>query len=123
MGLLNSLFAPKPQVYPTPVTDDTFAELVLKSDKPVLLDFTSASCAPCQKLKPVLLAVQTKYPDDLTVVTAEVAANSKAAARLKVRSTPTLILFRGGRELGRVSGFRPRSYWEGMIEQELLGGG
>jgi thioredoxin 1 len=122
VGLFDAIFSKKVKVPPTIVTDDNFGDVVLKSERPVLVDFSSSTCAPCQKLTPVMIDLQSKYPDVLTVALADVGRNRKAASALKVRSTPTLILFQGGKERGRVSGFRPRSYWEGMVEAELLGG-
>jgi thioredoxin-like negative regulator of GroEL len=122
MGLLDGLFGKKEAVPPTVVTDENWEEVVLRSDKPVLVDFSSATCAPCQKLKPVLAQVQSKYPEVLTVAFAEVGKTRRAAGKLGIRSTPTLVLFDKGKERGRVSGYRPRSYWEGMVEAELLGG-
>ena len=121
MGFFDSLFGSRPTVHPTPVSDETFRDEVLSSDKPVLVDFTSTTCAPCQRLLPVLTDVQTRYPDDIKIAVADVAKNRQIAAKLGVRSTPTLVLFRDGEELGRTSGFKPRSYWEGMIRHELRG--
>ncbi len=120
MGLLDKLFAPKPKVIPTPVrTLADFERHVLRSEQPVIVDVWSPSCAPCRQLAPVLVDVATAHRDRVRVV--EIGTESEPAllARLGVRATPTLIVFRRGREMGRVVGFKPRSWFEEMIETEF----
>ena len=89
------------------VTDDAFAAEVLESELPVLVDFTAAWCPPCRVMKPVLAELDAER-DDLRVVQLDVDADQRTAAEYGVLSMPTFILFRGGREVKRLVGARPR---------------
>lgn len=120
MGFLSNLFAPSKKVIPTPVRDlASFQSEVVGSELPVIVDVWSESCAPCRQLAPVLVDVATRHEGRVRVV--EVSADSEPAlmARLRVRATPTLIIFDGGEELGRMAGFRPGSWFDEMIEAEF----
>ncbi|HEU4655884.1 MAG TPA: thioredoxin [Capillimicrobium sp.] len=89
------------------VTDDRFTADVLESDRPVLVDFTAAWCPPCRVMKPVLEELAAER-DDVRVVTLDVDANPQTAARYHVLSMPTFVLFRGGAEVQRLVGARPK---------------
>jgi thioredoxin 1 len=106
------------QTIPT-VTDEGFPAAVLESDLPVLVDFTAAWCPPCRVMKPVLAELAAERAD-LRVVQLDVDAHQQTAARYSVLSMPTFILFRGGQEIGRLVGARPKRRLEGELA-ELLG--
>lgn len=89
------------------VTDAAFAAEVLASEQPVLVDFTAAWCPPCRVMKPVLAELAAER-DDLRVVQLDVDADQRTAAEYGVLSMPTFILFRDGREVGRLVGARPK---------------
>lgn len=126
MGWLDRLLggAASPQVLPERVRDSaTFRRMVIESDRPVIVDVWSPSCGPCKKLEPVLIDVATRYAGKVRVVEiATVDADPMLLARLDVRSTPTLLVFDRGEELGRSTGYRPASWFDQMIEAELLRG-
>ena len=123
MGILGSLFGarpPKERVTPDSVRDlDSFSRLVLKSDVPVIVDVWSESCAPCKQLVPVLINVATKYEGRVRVVEIDTTAEPQLLSRLGVRATPTLIMFEGGHEVGRMAGFRPEGWFDEMIAAEF----
>jgi thioredoxin 1 len=100
------------------VTDDAFAAEVLESERPVLVDFTAAWCPPCRVMKPVLAELAAER-DDLRVVQLDVDADQRTAAEYSVLSMPTFILFRGGREVQRLVGARPRRRLEAELEAAL----
>ena len=122
MGLLDWIFGGAgKKVVPERVRDvASYERLVLGSDRPVIVDVWSPSCAPCKKLEPVLIDVATRFADRVRVVEIGIAdAEPRLVARLGVQSTPTLIIVHRGRELGRQSGWRPASWFEQMIEAEF----
>jgi thioredoxin 1 len=90
-------------------------------DRPgiTLLDFTAAWCGPCRAMKPVLDAVAAEYK--LPLVEVDVDADQATAERFAVRSTPTLVIWRDGREVGRIVGSRPRAFVAGVLDRALRG--
>ena len=100
------------------VTDDAFAAEVLESELPVLVDFTAAWCPPCRVMKPVLAELAAER-DDLRVVQLDVDADQRTAAEYGVLSMPTFILFRGGREVQRLVGARPRRRLDAELAEVL----
>lgn len=120
MSILGNLFGGGPKVTPTHIeTWDSFEEYVLKSDLPVIVDVWSPTCAPCSKLVPVLIDVATKYRGRIRVAELSTAAESRLLGALNVRATPTLLMFSGGKEIGRMAGFRPASWFDEMIAAEF----
>lgn len=119
MGILD-WFKGRPPVYPTPLaTVQDFEEQVENTDLPVILEVWSDTCPPCRRMVPVLEHVATRYADQVRVVTVGTAAEPALHQRLGVRATPTLIIFDGGRELGRMVGFRPEGWFDEMIRAEF----
>jgi thioredoxin 1 len=88
------------------VTDQDFEERVLKSEKPVLIDFWAEWCVPCHMVSPVVEEIAREHAQDVTVGKLNVDDNPETARRFGVLSIPTLILFAGGEERARVVGAR-----------------
>jgi thioredoxin 1 len=91
------------------VTDDSFADTVLASDRPVLVDFWATWCGPCKMVAPVLEEIANDKAGDLTVAKLDVDANPVTARDFGVFSIPTLILFRGGQEVKRIVGAKGKA--------------
>ncbi len=102
------------------VSDATFQRDVLESETPILVDFTAAWCPPCRMIAPHLEALDADR-DDLTVVQVDVDTEQGVAARYGILSMPTLVLFAGGRELGRIVGAQPRRRLEMQLDELLAG--
>lgn len=78
------------------VSDTTFDEVVLKSDKPVIVDFFAEWCGPCKAMAPALNELAADMKDTVTVVKVDVDKSPQTATKYNIRAMPTLLLFRGG---------------------------
>jgi len=87
----------------------------------VAVDFTAAWCAPCKAMDAVLTTLADTYAGRVKVIAVDVDAEPMLAQRHDVRSMPTLVLLRDGREVGRVVGSRPRAFVAGVLERALAG--
>jgi thioredoxin 1 len=86
------------------VNEDNFAEGVLRSDIPVLVDFWAAWCGPCRTLAPIVEAVAEQYGSAAQVFKVNVDDNPAVAQRYDIRGIPTLIIFQNGVENERLLG-------------------
>jgi thioredoxin len=84
-----------------------------------ILDFTAAWCGPCRQLRPVLDSLAKEY--GIPLVEVDTDHDPLTAQQYNVRSMPTVVLIRDGREVGRFVGARPRSFVAGMLDRALAG--
>jgi thioredoxin-like negative regulator of GroEL len=120
MSLLSKIFGTRPDVIPTHLdTRDDFERYVLQSDVPVIVDVWSETCAPCKQLVPVLIQIASKYAGKLRVAELSTQAEPRLLAELDVRATPTILVFDGGVEIGRMAGYRPAGWFDDMIATEF----
>jgi thioredoxin 1 len=91
------------------VTDDSFADDVLASSRPVLVDFWATWCGPCKMVAPVLEEIASEKVGELTVAKLDVDANPATARDFQVISIPTLILFRDGQPVKRIVGAKGKA--------------
>jgi thioredoxin 1 len=91
------------------VTDQSFKDDVLSSDKLVLVDFWAAWCGPCRMVAPVLEEIAAEHADTLTVAKLDVDANPATSRDYQVLSIPTLILFKGGEPVKQIIGAKPKA--------------
>lgn len=91
------------------VTDDTFTVDVLKSDKPVLVDFWAEWCGPCKMVAPVLEEIAGEHADKLTIVKLNVDENPRTAQEYQVLSIPTMSVFQGGQVVKSIVGAKPKA--------------
>ena len=90
------------------VTDATFETEVLKSSTPVLVDFSAEWCGPCKALAPTVHAVAKLYEGKLKVGQLDVDANVNTTMQFQVMGIPTLILFKDGKAVERITGLIPK---------------
>lgn len=94
------------------VTDATFEEMVINSDRPVLVDFWATWCGPCKMVAPEMEKIAAKYDGTVSVVKVDVDANPSVSQKYGIMSIPTIAFFRPGEQPMGVVGFRPMEQLE-----------
>ena len=97
---------------------ESFVDLI-KSNKPVLVDFTAAWCGPCKMMKPVLDELHQRMKDKIRIIKIDIDQSPAAANAYNVQSVPTLLLFQNGTVLWRQSGVMQAGQLEKIIEQRI----
>jgi thioredoxin 1 len=91
------------------VTDATFEAEVLKSSKPVIVDYWAEWCGPCRMIAPVLEEIATEYGEKLDVVKLNVDENPAVAQRYQILAIPTLNVFQNGEVVKQIKGAKPKA--------------
>jgi thioredoxin 1 len=97
------------------VTEQTFEDEVLKSEKPVIVDFWAEWCGPCHAVAPVLDRIVEERPDELKLVKVNIDEEQALAARFGIASIPTMVLFKDGEPAAAAIGAQPK----GSLERSL----
>jgi len=100
-------------------TDDNFEGEVLKSDKPVLIDFWAPWCGPCKAIGPIVEELAAQLKDSVKMMKLNVDESQKTAITYGVRSIPTLILFKDGKILDTLVGLVPKDKLEAFAKKGL----
>lgn len=101
------------------ITDSSFDADVIKSDKPVLVDFWATWCAPCKAIGPVIDAIAEEYEGRIAVGKVNVDDSPATPGKYGVRGIPTIILFKDGKVVDQVVGAVPKSQLEALINKAL----
>jgi thioredoxin 1 len=101
------------------VTDGSFEQEILKSDKPALVDFWAPWCGPCKALGPAVEELAAEYKDRIVVSKLNVDDNPLTAGKYGVRSIPTLLLFKNGEIMETVIGLVSKERLETLIKKAL----
>jgi thioredoxin 1 len=94
---------------PREVTDNDFDKEVLEAGKPVLVDFWAPWCGPCRMVAPIVEELAEEYDGKVEFVKLNTDDNPNTAVKYGIRSIPTLLVFKEGKPVGQIIGFRPKS--------------
>ena len=104
---------------PVEVDVYSFDDVVLQSDKPVLVDFWATWCKPCLMVAPILDELADEYDGQVTFTKVDLDQNQKIAANYGIMSIPALIIFKGGEPVANVVGARPKAELKKLVESVL----
>ena len=101
------------------VTDDSFEQDVLQSDKPVLVDYWAEWCGPCKMIAPILDEVSTEYAERLKIAKLDVDQNQATSLKYGIRGVPTLMLFKDGDMVATHVGALTKSQLTAFIDSNV----
>ena len=104
---------------PMAITDDTFETAVMEVGKPVLVDFWAEWCGPCKMIAPILDEIAEERADELMILKLDVDENPQSAIQFGVMGIPTLILFKDGEIVERITGYLPKDRFLAKLEPHL----
>lgn len=101
------------------VTKDNFDEQVLKSDSPVVVDFWAQWCGPCRAVAPIMDELAEAFDGKVRIAKVNVDDEGELAAKFRVMSIPTVMIFKGGQSVEKVIGARSKEEFSQVIQKHL----
>jgi thioredoxin 1 len=104
---------------PIAVSDSDFGQMVLQAKAPVLVDFWATWCAPCRMVAPVIDELAEEYDGRVSFVKLDVDQNPETASKYSIMSIPTLLIFKEGKPVAHMVGFRPKDEIKRSLDEAL----
>jgi len=104
---------------PIAVADSDFDQMVLQAETPVLVDFWAPWCAPCRMVAPVVEELAEEYEGRVNFAKLDVDQNPKTASKYGIMSIPTLLIFKKGKPVSHIVGFRPKTELKRSLDDAL----
>lgn len=104
---------------PIAIDDSNFDQIVLQAETPVLVDFWAAWCGPCRLVAPLVEELAEEYDGKISFVKLDVDQNPKMASKYGVMSIPTLLIFKDGKPVSTIVGFRPKAELKRSLDAAL----
>jgi thioredoxin 1 len=101
------------------INETNFEKEVLYSDRPVLVDFWAAWCGPCRMFSPIIEEIASQYNGKVKVFKVNTDENMSLSTKFQITSIPCLILFKNGKVLNKIVGFKPKGDIEKLINSVL----
>ena len=105
--------------HPVVLSDANFAQEVLQSDKPVLVDFWAEWCGPCKMIAPTINELAGEYAGKAKIAKLDVDSNNMTAGQFGIRSIPSLLIFKGGRVVDQIVGAVPKQRIKERLDASL----
>lgn len=102
------------------LTSETFNDVVLKSDKPVVVDFWATWCGPCRMVGPIMDELANDFDGKVQIAKVNVDEQGELAAKFKIMSIPTILTFKGGELVEKTVGARSKEEFSEMIDNLLI---
>lgn len=101
------------------ITNATFEEVVLKSDKPVVVDFWASWCGPCRMVAPIMEELANDFVGKVQIAKVNVDEQGELAAQFRIMSIPTVLVFKNGEVAEKIVGARTKNEFTELIEKHL----
>lgn len=101
------------------ITTDNFDEIVLNSDKPVMVDFWATWCGPCRMVGPIMDELHNDYTEKAVIGKVNIDEQNEIAMKYGIRNIPTVLIFKGGEIVDKQVGAAPKSAYQAKLDSQI----